>query len=395
MKSVLLVIFALLCSAWPSFSQGVYGSIYGTALDNSGAAIPDADSITPTTTVSVAYLGVKGTHVWSGIFSTINVNQAFAVLPASLSVIGKTLSYDPSVSPSTPNPFNPIYPGIDANGHTSTTKYLLPYFARYGWTQAINYNCNCSDNHFHSLQIRAEKRLSNGLSLNANYAWQMAHDYDSNYFAVDRKVVYGPENFSKKHVFNLYGFYRLPFGRKGQYFKDVPRWIDYILGGYQISPLVTIQSGLPFSMTYSNCAQNLPAGSPCFPNQNGAFHTGLGEFDPVTHSRTYFAASPVPLSAANPTYGPFSFPSLGQVGNSPRNSFWGPGMWNADISLSKSIPIRETVTGEFRVDAFNALNHINPGNPVSAIDSPVGGKILSMATNTTPRQLVFAAKIRF
>ena len=352
-------------------------------------------AITPTTTVSVAYLGVKGTHVWSGIFSTINVNQAFAVLPASLSVIGKTLSYDPSVSPSTPNPFNPIYPGIDANGHTSTTKYLLPYFARYGWTQAINYNCNCSDNHFHSLQIRAEKRLSNGLSLNANYAWQMARDYDSNYFAVDRKAVYGPENFSKKHVFNLYGFYRLPFGRKGQYFKDVPRWIDYILGGYQISPLVTIQSGLPFSMTYSNCAQNLPAGSPCFPNQNGAFHTGLGEFDPVTHSRTYFAASPVPLSAANPTYGPFAFPSLGQIGNSARNSFWGPGMWNADISLSKSIPIRETVTGEFRVDAFNALNHINPGNPVSAIDSPVGGKILSMATNTTPRQLVFAAKIKF
>jgi hypothetical protein len=43
MKSVLLLIFAMLCSAWPSFSQGVYGSIYGTALDNSGAAIPDAD----------------------------------------------------------------------------------------------------------------------------------------------------------------------------------------------------------------------------------------------------------------------------------------------------------------------------------------------------------------
>jgi hypothetical protein len=70
-------------------------------------------------------------------------------------------------------------------------------------------------------------------------------------------------------------------------------------------------------------------------------------------------------------------------------------MWNADISLSKSIPIRETVTGEFRVDAFNAFNRINPGNPVSTIDSPVGGKILSMATNTTPRQFVFAAKIKF
>jgi hypothetical protein len=166
-------------------------------------------------------------------------------------------------------------------------------------------------------------------------------------------------------------------------------------GGYQISPVVTIQSGLPFSITYSNCAQNVPAGSPCFPNQNGSFQTVLGPFDPVTHSRTYFAASPVTLSAANPTYGPFSFPSLGQIGNASRNSFWGPGMWNVDISLSKSIPIGEKVRGEFRVDAFNAFNHINPGNPVGSIDSPLGGKIVSMATNTTPRQLVFAAKITF
>jgi hypothetical protein len=103
----------------------------------------------------------------------------------------------------------------------------------------------------------------------------------------------------------------------------------------------------------------------------------------------------VPLSATNPTYGPFSFPGLDQIGNSRRNSFWGPGQWNADISLSKSIPIGEKITGEFRVDAFNAFNHINPGNPVSTIDSPVGGRILSMATNTTPRQLVFAVKVSF
>jgi hypothetical protein len=352
-------------------------------------------AVTKTTTVTVGYTGVKGTNVWSGIFATHNANQAFAVLPASLSVIGKTLYYDPSVSPSTPNPFNSAFPGIDANGHTSTTNYLRPYFARYGWTQNINYNCNCSDNKFHALQIRAEQRVSHGLSLNANYAWQMARDYDSNYYEVDRDVVYGPQNLSKKHVFNLYGFYRLPFGAEGKYLKDVPRWADYLIGGYRISPVITIQSGLPFSITYSNCARNLPAGSPCFPNQNGSFETKLGPFDPVTHSRTYFAASPVPLSATNPTFGPFSFPSLGEVGNAGRNSFWGPGMWNVDISISKSIPISDKVTGEFRLDAFNAFNHINPGNPVGAIDSPQGGRILSMATNTTPRQLVFAGTIRF
>lgn len=353
-------------------------------------------AITSTMTVSAAYAGNKGTHVWAGIFSTINANPNFTILPASASVTGTSLYYDPNVSASTVSLQHPSYPvGIDDNGHTSVTKYLLPYYAKYGWTQGINYNCNCSDNHFHALQITLSKHVSNGLSLNANYAWQMTRDYDSGYFAVDKKIVYGPENFSKNQVFNLYGFYQLPFGRNGQFFKNVPRWADYIVGGYQISPVVSIQGGLPFTPTYANCSRNVVAGAPCFPNQNGSFKTSLTAYNPSTHSRSYFAPSPTLLSASNPNYGPFSYPSLDQVGNTPRNSFRGPGQWNADVALSKTISIRESLQGQFRVDAFNAFNHINPGNPIAGIDSPIGGRILSMATNLSPRQLVFAAKIFF
>lgn len=352
-------------------------------------------AITPTMSVDVAYVGNKGTHVWSGIFSTINVNPVFTVLPASQSIIGQTLYYDPSVSANTADPFNAAYPGINASGHTAVTNYLQPYFARYGWTQAINYNCNCSDNHFHALQISIEKRFSKGLSLNANYAWQVARDYDSAYFAADKAAEYGPENFGKNQVFNLFGLYQLPFGRNRQFLKNTPRWLDYIVGGYQITPILSITGGLPFSMSYANCAKNVPSGALCFPNQSGSFQTGTTPYNPVTHSRNFFTPSPALLSATNPTYGPFSYPSLDQIGNSPRNGFRGPGMWNADISVSKTFPIRESIMGEFRVDAFNAFNHINPGNPNTGIDSPIGGRITSMATNTTPRQLVFAVKISF
>ncbi len=55
----------------------------------------------------------------------------------------------------------------------------------------------------------------------------------------------------------------------------------------------------------------------------------------------------------------------------------------------------EEVTSEFRGDASDAFNRINSANPVSTISSPVGGRILSMATNMAPRQLVFAAKVSF
>jgi outer membrane receptor protein involved in Fe transport len=358
-------------------------------------------AITSTMTMTVAYAGNKGTHVWSGIFSTNNVNQAFAVLPATLSVTGIPMIYDPQATKANiataGNPFSAQYPDIDAKGHTAVTKYLLPYYAKYGWTQGINYNCNCSDNHFNALQISLAKQFSKGLSLNANYAWQKAMDYDSNYFAVNRKAVYGPEQFSKRQVFNLFGFYELPLGRKGLFLKDVPRWADYLIGGYQIAPLVSIQSGLPFSMTFSGCSNNginVPVGSPCYPDQTGPFMTGLGKFNPVSHTRSYFTHASSLLTSAN-AYGPFSVPALGSVGNAGRNTFWGPGQWNADISVSKSVPIREDFRAQFRVDAFNAFNHINPGNPGTGVDAASGGVISSINTNLSPRQLEFAAKILF
>jgi hypothetical protein len=358
-------------------------------------------AITPTMTMTVAYAGNKGTHVWSGIFSTDNVNQAFAVLPANLSVTGVPMIYDPTATKtkilSDGDPFSAQYQDIDVKGHTAVTKYLLPFYARYGWTQGINYNCNCSDNHFNALQVSLAKQFSKGLSLNANYAWQKAMDYDSNYFAVNRQAVYGPEQFSKKQVFNLFGFYELPLGRNGQFFKDVPRWADYLIGGYQIAPLVSIQSGLPFSMTFSGCSNNginLPVGSPCFPDQSGPFLTGLGKFNPVSHNRSYFTHASSLIATGNP-YGPFSAPALGSVGNAGRDTFWGPGQWNADISVSKSVPIREEFRAQFRVDAFNAFNHINPGNPGTGIDAATGGIISSINTNLSPRQLEFAAKLIF
>src|SRR6185437_12854906 len=136
-------------------------------------------------------------------------------------------------------------------------------------------------------------------------------------------------------------------------------WADMIIGGYQISPLLSVQSGLPFSMRYSGVTNNLPGGSPSFPNQNGSFATGTTAYNPTAHNRTFFKPSTKTLSASETAtttkaYGPFSFPALDQVGSSKRNSFWGPGMWNADISLSKTVAIHESLQGQFRLDAFNA-----------------------------------------
>jgi hypothetical protein len=173
---------------------------------------------------------------------------------------------------------------------------------------------------------------------------------------------------------------------------------------------MNISSGLPFQLNYLECAANLPpasaqqagaSGAPCWPDRNGRLATSLGPFNPKTHSRQYFQAYNIPLSPTNPTDGPFSFPKLDQIGNSGRNQFRGPGFWNVDLALMKSFPIRESVQAQFRMDAYNAFNHMAAGNPGSLFFHPFvdagtsGGMITGLATGSLPRQLTFVAKITF
>ena len=130
----------------------------------------------------------------------------------------------------------------------------------------------------------------------------------------------------------------------------------------------------------------------------------LGPLDPVAHSRSYFTPVDM-LTPGNPTSGVFSLPGLDEIGNAKRNAYVGPSTWNADLSLSKTVTVHENVTAQFRVNAFNAFNHINASAPApfypqfglsAYVDNPyIGGKIFNKALGTSPRQLEFAFKVQF
>lgn len=368
------------------------------SLDSWNASFQRA--ITSTLTVTATYSGNKGTHTYLGNWMYAFPNSPQAVLPASQSITGTTLYYDP---------FAPSVP--DASGHTSNITYLRPLFAKFGWSQDIYYNCNCGDTHFHALQISAEKQYSHGLSITANFAYQKAKNYDAANFFVDKKVTYGPTDMNFDKVFTAYGFYKLPFGREGDFFRDVPKWVDALIGGYQLSPSINISSGQHFSLTYTLCSMVLPqipsiraenAAQPCYPNQNGAFEMKLKR-DPVTGQMKYFDALPM-MFPGGPAQGPFSVPALGTIGNSGRNRFVGPSTWNADIALTKTVKIHENVSAQFRVDAYNAFNHTTASAPSpfytqfgvpAFIDNPIAGVVFNRALGTTPRQLAFGFKIEF
>jgi outer membrane receptor protein involved in Fe transport len=375
--------------------------------------IPSVDSwnasfqrtITPTLTATVAYVGNKGTHTYVGDWMYTFPNSPQAILPGSESSTGTTLYFDPSVKS-----------GVDARGHTSQFNLLRPYYARYGWSQDIYYYAMAGDTHYNALQVTAQKQFSHGLSITGNYAYQLARNYDSGGFYTNKKAVYGPTDMNFDQVMTVFGYYQLPFGRKGDFFTKAPRWVDALIGGYQLSPSINVSSGQHFSLVYTNCNTILPqqpgstgiraenAAQPCYPNQSGSFPMKLTAFNPVSHSRSYY--TPVAtLTAANPTSGPFSMPALDTVGNAGRNAYTAPHTWNVDLAAAKTFTIHEDVTAQFRVNAFNAFNHINPSAPTpfypqfglaSTVDNPyIGGKIFNAALGTTPRQLNFELTLRF
>jgi hypothetical protein len=74
----------------------------------------------------------------------------------------------------------------------------------------------------------------------------------------------------------------------------------------------------------------------------------------------------------------------------------GPGYFNGDLSLQKNFPIHEEILAQFRVDAFNGFNHINPGTPTTSTGSD--GVISSepaLGIYTNPRQMQFSLRVQF
>ena len=80
-----------------------------------------------------------------------------------------------------------------------------------------------------------------------------------------------------------------------------------------------------------------------------------------------------------------------------RNSLRGPGFFQADISVAKSLPLREGLSLQFRTDIFNLFNKVNLDNPQTCVDCQGGGTILNTAFGgaALQRQMLFSLRLQF
>ena len=376
-------------------------------LDAWNAAIQH--SLTPTMTIEAAYVGNKGTHTLSdGDGNNTNPNEAAISLPGSFTQNGVALHYDPTVKT-----------GVSANGGTANTTLLQRYTngtlaacggGPCGWTQAISYYGDDQNTHYNALQTKFTKTFSQGVSINLNYSYQVGTDAASSFATWDKPAVTGNDSAIRRSAFTSYGLWNLPFGRNQMFAGNVNAWMNGLIGGWAFSPVVVWQSGLPFSLSYSDCAASVPGDAPCQPNgnvkkityqQQGTPGVGSGVhlFAPVIGGADLAAGKN--LCNASSVTGGFTCPGLDQIGNIKRNTAFGSNLFNSDMSLMKNVSIYERVTMQFRFDAFNALNHINLATPNGAIDQTSSGAITGgpyptgTGGTTNPRQLQFTLHLQF
>jgi hypothetical protein len=246
----------------------------------------------------------------------------------------------------------------------------------------INYLESAGISTYESLQVKLDKRYSNGLFFTVAYTFAKSLDdisgtVQNNY---DLKANYGPSANDVRHRFVFNPVYELPIGR-GKRFVNEGTFLPAILGGFQVSSIVTGQTGVPVTAYMSG---NFSNANILNPNSDRPNVVGNPNSGPHTLDHWFNTAA-------------FVAPAFGTFGNEGTDIIKGPGLWDWDFTLARDFALPHEASLQFRVETFNILNHPNFAPPGNIVNSPSFGEISSTNTNTliTPRQIQIGLKILF
>ena len=130
-----------------------------------------------------------------------------------------------------------------------------------GWTQGIDYFCNCGKTDYQALQAKITRRFSNGWSLLAHYTFQKAKNNDGSYFFIDPNLNYGPNQFGRDHNFVVSRPWPSCPSARARSAPRTPAGVaQALIGGWQVNTNVYIQSGLPFDVGYAGSGSDRDTG---------------------------------------------------------------------------------------------------------------------------------------
>ena len=228
---------------------------------------------------------------------------------------------------------------------------------------------------YNGLLLSVQRRRTKGMTVQGNYTWShcIADPFAAGGNQTSTGVFPGRRQFERggcpgdtRQSFNMSTVYETPqFSRSA---------VRMLASAWQVSGIVRIQSGGYFSVT-------------------SGFNTSLGSGFGVDRANQVLADPYLPNKGVNGWLNPKAFarPADGVWGNASLG-IQGPGVITINMGLSRKFQLRERQAVEFRAEAFNLPNHLNPNNPVLAINNQNFGKILSAGE---PRIIQLALKYLF
>ncbi len=259
-------------------------------------------------------------------------------------------------------------------------------YPKFGGFQVMNAP---SHSNYHAFYLKAQQRFSRGLSFISSFAWGKSIDNGSGIRTSDGDSLTPSDDYNLELERGLSAFdfrrrwttswlWELPVGRGKRLLSD-NRVADFVLGGWQLGGILTLQDGFPFTVLCGpGTIQN--GGGVCYPDSTGV-NPNLSR-DEQTRTRFF---NPAAYVDRIPAGGNFRFGTTG------RNSVIGPGIISFDASLNKKFNLTESKFIEFRTEFFNLPNHPIWNPPGNQLRTPNYGVITS--TKIDSRQIQFALKI--
>ena len=284
---------------------------------------------------------------------------------------------------------------------------------------------------FNSLQVKGEKRMGSLYVLNS-FTWSRAFDEASGHLEQNNgdtsrvnfanpRGDYGPSSYDQPIANVTSIVYDLPYGHGRRFGSGSNGFMNALVGGWQLTVINTMTSGLPFNIIYSSSSSSTTTAQ--LAGTGGSTIGQLYSTDLVNLRPQHIAGTPLkgttigvlPGSTINGvtksrglqgylpgggTYTSYDYPSFTRYGNTSswgnvsRNSLRSYAYYNTDLGLHKQFPIvTERVKLDLRAEAFNVLNHTNWQTPDSNISD--GTSFGTITTAFPSRQLQFAAKVLF
>ena len=221
---------------------------------------------------------------------------------------------------------------------------------------------NGVSSNYHGATAEIRKSFTKGFSIQANYRFSKwidtASDTSTGQFQDNSEPGKGAQDidclrceralslFDIPHRFSLAGLWNPRFFSKRDDF------VEYLTKDWEISAIVTAQSGRPFSVWNGSADYNRDAGGGAV--GGGFYDRPNAPVSPINtnFSRQDFLKGLFPASA-------FPAPAPGQDGNLGRNTFRGPSYTTIDLAVSRAFSFGETRKLQLRLEAFNALNKVN------------------------------------